>query len=464
MIFSSIIFIFTFLPIVLAIYYISPKKFRNFVLLIASLVFYAWGEPIYIFLMIFTTIFNYLMALWINVRKGKKKKIFLIVTVVVNLLILGYFKYYGFLIEIINSIFHVSIKYTQLALPIGISFYTFQTLSYVVDVYLKKVKVQKNLIDFSTYVTMFPQLVAGPIVKYSDIQRQLKNREESFDNFGIGFEKFIIGLGKKVLLANNIGMLWNTIQAQNLESISVLTAWLGAIAYTMQIYFDFSGYSDMAVGLGRMFGFKFIRNFKYPYISKSVTEFWRRWHISLSSWFKEYVYIPLGGNREGVLKQCRNLLIVWTLTGLWHGASYNFVAWGLYYGVLLIFEKFIFERALNKLPVLIKKIYTMTIVIVGWVLFAAPNLSWAVKYIKILFFVGKNKFIDGNFKYYLNNNFILLIILILASTPFLKNIFNSIKESRGGYAISIILQCTLFILVIAYLLNASYNPFLYFRF
>lgn len=464
MIFSSIIFIFTFLPIVLAIYYISPKKFRNFVLLIASLVFYAWGEPIYIFLMIFTTIFNYLMALWINVRKGKKKKIFLIVTVVVNLLTLGYFKYYGFLIEIINSIFHVSIKYTQLALPIGISFYTFQTLSYVVDVYLKKVKVQKNLIDFSTYVTMFPQLVAGPIVKYSDIQRQLKNREESFDNFGIGVEKFIIGLGKKVLLANNIGMLWNTIQAQNLESISVLTAWLGAIAYTMQIYFDFSGYSDMAVGLGRMFGFKFIRNFKYPYISKSVTEFWRRWHISLSSWFKEYVYIPLGGNREGELKQCRNLLIVWTLTGLWHGASYNFVAWGLYYGILLIFEKFIFERVLKKLPVLIKKIYTMTIVIVGWVLFAAPNLSWAVKYIKILFFIGKNKFIDGNFKYYLNNNFILLIILILASTPFLKNIFNSIKESRGGYAISIILQCTLFILVIAYLLNASYNPFLYFRF
>ena len=325
-------------------------------------------------------------------------------------------------------------------------------------------KVQKNIIDFSTYVTMFPQLVAGPIVKYSDIQRQLKNREESFDNFGIGVEKFIIGLGKKVLLANNIGMLWNTIQAQNLESISVLTAWLGAIAYTMQIYFDFSGYSDMAVGLGRMFGFKFIRNFNYPYISKSVTEFWRRWHISLSSWFKEYVYIPLGGNRAGELKQCRNLLIVWTLTGLWHGASYNFVAWGLYYGIFLIFEKFIFERVLKKLPVLVKKLYTMVIVIVGWVLFAAPNLSWAVKYIKILFFVGKNKFIDGNFKYYFNNNFILLIILILASTPFLKNIFNSIKKSRGGYAISIIIQCTLFILAIAYLLNASYNPFLYFRF
>lgn len=464
MIFSSIIFIFTFLPIVLAIYYISPKKLRNFVLLVASLVFYAWGEPVYIFLMIFTTIFNYLMALWISVRKGKKKRKFLIITVIVNLLILGYFKYYGFLIEIINSIFHVSIKYTQLALPIGISFYTFQTLSYVVDVYLKKVKVQKNIIDFSTYVTMFPQLVAGPIVKYSDIEKQLKNRKESFDNFGIGVEKFIIGLGKKVLLANNIGILWDTIQAQNLESISVLTAWLGAIAYTMQIYFDFSGYSDMAIGLGRMFGFKFMKNFNYPYISKSVTEFWRRWHISLSTWFKEYVYIPLGGNRKGVLKQCRNLLIVWTLTGLWHGASYNFVAWGLYYGILLIFEKFIFGRVLNKLPVLIKKIYTMVIVIVGWVLFAAPNLSWAVKYIKILFFIGKNKFIDGNFKYYLSNNFILLIILIFASTPLLKNIFNKIKKSDGGYAISIILQYALFILIIAYLLNASYNPFLYFRF
>ena len=464
MIFSSIIFIFTFLPIVLAIYYISPKKLRNFVLLIASLVFYAWGEPVYIFLMIFTTIFNYLMALRINISRGRKKKTFFIATIIVNLLILGYFKYYGFLIEIINSIFHVSIKYTQLSLPIGISFYTFQTLSYVVDVYLKKVKVQKNLIDFSTYVTMFPQLVAGPIVKYSDIENQLKNRKESFDNFGIGVEKFIIGLGKKVLLANNIGMLWDTIQAQNLESISVLTAWLGAIAYTMQIYFDFSGYSDMAVGLGRMFGFKFIKNFDYPYISKSITEFWKRWHISLSSWFKEYVYIPLGGNRKGILKQCRNLLIVWILTGLWHGASYNFVAWGLYYGILLIFEKFIFKKVLNKLPILIKKIYTMVIVIVGWVIFAAPNLSWAIRYIKILFFIGKNKLIDGNFKYYLSDNLILLIILVFASMPLLKNIFNSIKKSKGGYAISIILQYTLFILVIAYLLNASYNPFLYFRF
>lgn len=464
MVFSSIIFIFTFLPIVLGIYYICPKKIRNFILLVGSLVFYAWGEPVYIFLMIFTTIFNYLMALCINVRKGKEKKTFLIITIVVDLLILGYFKYYGFLIEIINSIFSLSIKYTKLSLPIGISFYTFQTLSYVIDVYLKKVKVQKNLIDFGTYITMFPQLVAGPIVKYSDIEKQLKNRNEGFDNFGIGVEKFLIGLGKKVLLANNIGMLWDAIQVQNLGDMSVLTAWLGAIAYTMQIYFDFSGYSDMAIGLGRMFGFIFTKNFDYPYISKSVTEFWRRWHISLSTWFKEYVYIPLGGNRKGVLKQCRNLLIVWTLTGLWHGASYNFIVWGLYYGILLMFEKFIFKEILNKLPSIIRSIYTMIIVNVGWVIFAAPNLSWAIKYIKILFFVGENKFIDGSFKYYLSNNFILLIILILASTPLLRNIFKSIKKSKGGYTIAMILQYAIFILSIAYLLNASYNPFLYFRF
>ena len=464
MVFSSIIFIFTFLPIVLGIYYICPKKIRNFILLVGSLVFYAWGEPVYIFLMIFTTIFNYLMALCINVRKGKEKKKFLIITIVVDLLILGYFKYYGFLIEIINSIFSLSIKYTKLSLPIGISFYTFQTLSYVIDVYLKKVKVQKNLIDFGTYITMFPQLVAGPIVKYSDIEKQLKNRNEGFDNFGIGVEKFLIGLGKKVLLANNIGMLWDAIQVQNLGDMSVLTAWLGAIAYTMQIYFDFSGYSDMAIGLGRMFGFIFTKNFDYPYISKSVTEFWRRWHISLSTWFKEYVYIPLGGNRKGVLKQCRNLLIVWTLTGLWHGASYNFIVWGLYYGILLMFEKFIFKEILNKLPSIIRSIYTMIIVNVGWVIFAAPNLSWAIKYIKILFFVGENKFIDGSFKYYLSNNFILLIILILASTPLLRNIFKSIKKSKGGYTIAMILQYAIFILSIAYLLNASYNPFLYFRF
>ncbi|MBU5487398.1 MBOAT family protein [Clostridium sp. MSJ-8] len=466
MVFSSIVFLFTFLPIMLLAYYIAPKKIKNFVLLIGSLIFYAWGEPVYIFLMIFTTISNYILARIIALmRKENKRKMYLIITIVLDLAILGFFKYWGLLIDTINGIFSTSISYTQLALPIGISFYTFQALSYVIDVYLKKVEVQKNIIDFGAYITMFPQLVAGPIVRYSDIATQLKSREHTINGFGIGVEKFIIGLGKKVLLANNIGMLWNTIQAQSLSELSVLTAWLGAIAYTLQIYFDFSGYSDMAVGLGRMFGFKFIKNFDYPYISKSVTEFWRRWHISLSSWFKEYVYIPLGGNRKGTGKQIRNLLIVWGLTGLWHGASYNFIIWGLYYGVLLIIEKFILGKYIEKLPNIIKNIYTMLIVIIGWVFFASPDLGWAVDYIKVLFGIGKHAFIDGNFIYYIKNYLILLIILIIASRPFVYSRFSKLKKKDNSWAIiAAIIEFAMFAIVIAYLLNASYNPFLYFRF
>lgn len=466
MVFSSIVFLFTFLPIMLLVYYIAPKKIKNFVLLIGSLIFYAWGEPVYIFLMILTTISNYILARIIALmRKENKRKMYLIITIVLDLAILGFFKYWGLLIDTINGIFSTSISYTQLALPIGISFYTFQALSYVIDVYLKKVEVQKNIIDFGAYITMFPQLVAGPIVRYSDIATQLKSREHTINGFGIGVEKFIIGLGKKVLLANNIGMLWNTIQAQSLSELSVLTAWLGAIAYTLQIYFDFSGYSDMAVGLGRMFGFKFIKNFDYPYISKSVTEFWRRWHISLSSWFKEYVYIPLGGNRKGTGKQIRNLLIVWGLTGLWHGASYNFIIWGLYYGVLLIIEKFILGKYIEKLPNIIKNIYTMLIVIIGWVFFASPDLGWAVDYIKVLFGIGKHAFIDGNFIYYIKNYLILLIILIIASRPFVYSRFSKLKKKDNSWAIiAAIIEFAMFAIVIAYLLNASYNPFLYFRF
>ncbi len=466
MVFSSIFFIFTFLPIILGVYYIVPRKIKNLILLIGSLVFYAWGEPVYIFLMIFTTIFNYIMARFIDkTDKVSYRRIQLITTLVVDLLILGFFKYWGLVVETVNNLFSTSFEYTQLALPIGISFYTFQTLSYVIDVYLEKVKVQKNIISFGTYITMFPQLVAGPIVKYSDIEVQLEGRKETINLFGEGVERFIIGLGKKVLLANNIGLLWNTIQSQDFGELSVLTAWLGAIAYTMQIYFDFSGYSDMAIGLGKMFGFEFMENFNYPYISKSVTEFWRRWHISLSTWFKEYVYIPLGGNRHGVLKQCRNLLIVWALTGLWHGANYNFIVWGLYYGVLLMFEKFIFKKALDKLPSIIRRIYTMIIVIIGWIFFAAPNLGWAIDYIKVLFLGGGNSFIDSNFLYYLSNNFMLLIILFIASTPLLNKVFVKIKNMDNIlYVISIIIEILIFIVVISYLLNASYNPFLYFRF
>lgn len=410
MIFSSVLFLFYFLPIVLFVYYISPKKIKNFILLVASLVFYAWGEPTYIVLMIFTIVLNYHMALVISESKSEsKRKRVLVEAIVIDLLILGYFKYYGFFIDSINSIFSTNIEVKQLALPVGISFYTFQTLSYVIDVYWKKVNVQKNIITFGTYIAMFPQLIAGPIVKYSDVEKQMVKRPINMDNFGLGAERFILGLGKKVLLANNIGMLWDTISATDLSQLSVLSAWLGMIAYTFQIYFDFSGYSDMAIGLGRMLGFKFMENFNYPYIASSVTDFWRRWHISLSTWFREYVYIPLGGNRVGVAKHIRNLLIVWALTGFWHGASYNFLMWGLYYGVLLIIEKYALGKVLNKLPHVVRWLYTILIVMIGWIFFAAPDLSWALDYIKVLF--GSNGvFCDGTSLYYLESNFLLLLI------------------------------------------------------
>lgn len=311
---------------------------------------------------------------------------------------------------------------------------------------------------------MFPQLIAGPIVKYSDVEKQMVKRPINMDNFGLGAERFILGLGKKVLLANNIGMLWDTISATDLSQLSVLSAWLGMIAYTFQIYFDFSGYSDMAIGLGRMLGFKFMENFNYPYIASSVTDFWRRWHISLSTWFREYVYIPLGGNRVGVAKHIRNLLIVWALTGFWHGASYNFLMWGLYYGVLLIIEKYALGKVLNKLPHVVRWLYTILIVMIGWIFFAAPDLSWALDYIKVLF--GSNGvFCDGTSLYYLESNFLLLLILSISATPALKYIFDWLKgQKSGGILISIVIQIAILVLATAFLVNASYNPFLYFRF
>ncbi|NLK96213.1 MAG: MBOAT family protein, partial [Clostridiales bacterium] len=365
----------------------------------------------------------------------------------------------------INDIFRLSIEFKALPLPIGISFYTFQTLSYVIDVYLKKVKVQENIITFGTYITMFPQLIAGPIVKYSDVEKQMDKRKINLDKFGIGTERFIIGLGKKVLLANNIGMLWTTIQGQDLGEISIVTAWIGIIAYTLQIYFDFSGYSDMAIGLGYMLGFKFMENFNYPYISTSITEFWRRWHISLSTWFKEYVYIPLGGNRHGLIKQCRNLIIVWGLTGLWHGASYNFIIWGLYYGLLLMIEKFILSKLFKKVPKIFKWLYTIILVMIGWVFFSAIDLNFAIEYIKVMFGVGSNVFIDNKAYYYLGSNLILFIILFMAASPFLNNIFKWIKKQKeGGMVLAITIQLAILIISTAYLVNASYNPFLYFRF
>lgn len=468
MVFSSIVFLFTFLPITLILYYISPRKMKNIVLLLISLIFYAWGEPVYVFLMMFTTVFDYLIGLLINKyrrNKIKSKRIF-IFAVLVNLGILGFFKYYGFVIENINIVFSLNIGYNQLPLPIGISFYTFQTLSYVIDVYLDKVKVQKSLISFGLYVTMFPQLVAGPIVRYKDIDYQLKHRTHSMNKFGEGVDRFIQGLSKKVLLANNIGMIFTSIQQYDASEISVLTAWLAIAAYTLQLYFDFSGYSDMAIGLGKMLGFDFIENFNYPYISKSVTEFWRRWHISLGSWFREYVYIPLGGNRCSTIFQLRNLCIVWFLTGLWHGADWNFILWGLYYGLILIIEKFLLKDILERMPSFIQHIYTMVLVMIGWTFFGIESIQKSLEYIKVMFFLNGNKIIDSTFIYYLHTNLILLIILILCSTPIVNKVFKKIIQNgrMEGVTLAVTVQFVLLFLSIAYLVNETYNPFLYFRF
>ena len=459
---------FTFLPITLLLYYVSPRVLKNSILLLASLIFYAWGEPIYVFLMIGTIFIDYLLAILIDRNRDdySKCKWIFILTIILNVSILGFFKYFGFFVNNINSIFNLNIPFEGLALPIGISFYTFQVLSYIVDVYLGKVEVQYNLINFATYVTMFPQLVAGPIVQYQTIEDQLNTRQESIVKFGEGVERFIQGLGKKVLLANNIGMLWTTISSLELSSISVLTAWLGIIAYTFQIYFDFSAYSDMAIGLGKMFGFEFMENFNYPYISKSVTEFWRRWHISLGTWFREYIYIPLGGNRVSVPKQIRNIFVVWALTGLWHGANWNFVVWGLYYGILLLIEKFVLKSFLEKVPDSIKHTYTMLFVIVGWLFFASEDLGFALDYLKIMFFASGNTIVDTAGIYYLYTNIVMFAILIVFSTPIIKRTLESLAQKYRDKLInpSLVIYGLVLFLVTAYLVNETYNPFLYFRF
>lgn len=459
---------FIFLPLTIVFYYIVPRKFKNLVLLLTSLIFYAWGEPIYILLMLFSITVNYIIGILIDKFKECRRNslALFIVSLIINLGILCFFKYYGFIITNINNLFNFNIKIVKLSLPLGISFYTFQTMSYIIDVYLGKVDVEKNFIAFATYVTMFPQLIAGPIVKFSDIHKQLNNRKESFMKFGEGVELFIIGLSKKVLLANNIGLLWNTIKNSPISELSVLSAWLGIIGFTFQIYFDFSGYSDMAIGLGKMFGFDIMQNFNYPYISKSATEFWRRWHISLGSWFREYLYIPLGGNRKGNLKQYRNLFVVWFLTGLWHGANWNFILWGLYFCLFLILEKKFLLKWLKNKPAFIAHIYTLIIIVVGWVLFEFEDLSLCFNYIKTMFGFNHVVVINTKFMYYFSSNFILFILLILCSTPLPKKIISKIKiKFKLQSAVLIPLFYLILILIsTAYLVNESYNPFLYFRF
>lgn len=384
MVFSSILFLFTFLPVVLFLYYTAPHKFRNLVLLISSLIFYAWGKPVYIVLMIFSSLVDYSHGILIDKYSENRKlcKLILLSSIVINIGLLSFFKYYDFLLNSINALIGTSFNGLGLPLPIGISFYTFQTMSYTIDVYREEVAAQKNIITFAAYVSLFPQLIAGPIVRYREVAEQLDNRIENFDIFGDGVRRIAIGLGKKVLLANNIGLLWEQIKLIPLGELPLLTAWLGIFAFSFQIYFDFSGYSDIAIGLGKMFGFTFLENFNYPYISKSITEFWRRWHISLGTWFREYVYFPLGGSRRGKAMLYRNLLIVWFLTGLWHGASWNFVFWGLYFGMIIALEKVFLLKWLNSVPDIISHIYSIILILIGWVLFAFDNLNSGICYLK----------------------------------------------------------------------------------
>lgn len=468
MLFSSIVFLFTFLPAVMILYYLLPVRFRNVILLLASLVFYAWGEPVYLFLMLLSILFNYFSGLDIarNLQDKRAAKRSLVFNLIINLAVLGFFKYEGFVLDTLNEILPVHISYHALPLPIGISFYTFQILSYIIDVYRGNVKVQTNLPNFALYVTMFPQLIAGPIVQYADVDEQLASRKVSWTKFGEGSMYFIRGLAKKVLLANTSGMIFTEVSGLAKGNIAVMTAWLGAFAYMFQIYFDFSGYSDMAIGLGKMFGFEFNMNFNYPYVSKSITEFWRRWHISLSSWFRDYVYIPLGGNRVSKIKHIRNLLIVWFLTGLWHGAAWNFVAWGLYYGVILIIEKYLLSPVLDRLPDVVRHIYSIVLVVIGWVLFFSSSFGQAADYIRVMFGAGAHGFADRESMYLLTSNLILWLILIFGSTPLVHFRYEHMLRSKkwNTTIINSVVYAALFIVCIAYLVTETYNPFLYFRF
>ena len=471
MVFSSLLFLFRFLPVVLLLYFILPKKYRNALLFVASLIFYAWGEPIYVTLMIFSTVVDYTHGMLVQRYKDQGRlsaaKWAVASSMIINLSLLGFFKYSDFFLATINSIFGTEIPLLNLPLPIGISFYTFQTMSYTIDVYRNDAKMQKNIISFGAYVALFPQLIAGPIVQYKTIAEQLDTRRENFDNFSEGVNRFMMGLGKKVLLANNAGLIWDSVLALDIDTLPVLTAWIGILAYSFQIYFDFSGYSDMAIGLGKMLGFHFLENFNYPYMSKSITEFWRRWHISLGTWFRDYVYIPLGGNRKGPARHIINICIVWFLTGFWHGANWNFILWGVYFGALLIIEKFLLLKLLKKLPGFVSHIYTLFFVVISWAIFYIEDLGVLGRFIAAMFGAG-GSFADNTSMYLLITNAVLFIILILASTPAPKilagKLLTKLGENPTGTILKNAVFVAIFIISTAYLVDASYNPFLYFRF
>ena len=464
MVFSSLVFLFAYLPITLLAYYLVPRQGRNIFLFIVNLIFYGWGEPKLVLLMVFNIFFNYIGGWLVDKYRAdtKKKKLFLILTCVLDIGILAVFKYTGMITETLNMLPFLNIPELQISLPIGISFYTFQTMSYVIDVYRDDAPVSKNFINFGTYVALFPQLIAGPIVRYRDVAEQLVNRRETLEMFTRGVKLFMVGLAKKVIIANTMGTLTTNIFATT-DKNGVVGTWVGIIAYTFQIYFDFSGYSDMACGLGNMLGFEFLKNFNYPYIAKSITDFWRRWHISLSTWFKEYVYIPLGGNRKGVKRQILNLLIVWGLTGLWHGAAYNFVLWGLYYGLLLILEKFVLKKFLDRLPSFVQHIYTLFIVIIGWGLFYFTDVGQLGEFMADLFNFGNG--ICGNQAFNLiMSNLPMLIIAAVASTPLAAMLYNRFEHTRFMWIPETLYCMGVLAVSTASLVNQSYNPFLYFRF
>ena len=464
MVFSSITFIYYFLPIVLLLYFITPTKYKNLILFISSLLFYFYGEPIYIWVLLLSCFINYISALLIS-KYRKKSKSIVILTVIIDLGLLIYFKYTNFFIDNINNIFNLNLNTIKVIMPIGISFFTFQTLSYVIDVYTKKVKENKNFITFSSYVSLFPQLIAGPIVRYSDVEKELKQRTHSYDMFAHGIRRFTIGLGKKVLIANIMGEMVDILT--NINNPTVLSYILIAIGFTLQIYFDFSGYSDMAIGLGKMFGFNFLENFNYPFIANSITDFWRRWHISLSSFLRDYVYIPLGGNRQGPIKQIRNIFVVWFLTGFWHGAAWNFIIWGIYFGIILIIEKNFLLEFLKKHKIF-SHLYTMILVIISFVIFNANSFSEVLNFMKNMFGLNKLPFINNETIYYLKSYLLMIIISILASTPLLKNICLKLKDNnktkKAMDILEIVFVFTILILVTSFLIDSSFNPFLYFRF
>lgn len=444
-----------------------PKNFKNYVLLFFSIVFYAWGGLLYLPLLLISIFINYIFGLKIGKYQEdiKSKKRVLIISIIFNILFLGVFKYTNFIVDNINILFNTSINAPIIPLPIGISFYTFQAMSYVIDVYKNDGNVQKNIFNLALYISMFPQLVAGPIVRYQTVDDQISSREHNFDKFNSGMERFIRGLFKKVIISNTVGELSTIIYGLANYEMSVATAWLGAIAYTLQIYFDFSGYSDMAIGLGKMLGFDFLENFNYPYIAKSVAEFWRRWHISLGTWFRDYIYIPLGGNRVSEFKVYRNLAVVWFVTGVWHGASWNFVMWGVYFGLFIMMERLFLNKILKKLPNTIQHIYLLLIVVFGWVLFSQPDLTSAIDYMKIMLGMSGYPFINGYTTFYISQYWGILVLAIIASTPILKGISKTNVKIENiinlGKPIALV---SLFIITTVYLVNSTFNPFIYFNF